>query len=269
MEDITDPSPRSFRGPSSEYKKMQVTTEIEKTGGIKAVDRRQAETAAIAAMFHFAGRCIEAEADAQLIDWVRGELRQPLESAGLSFGDDFHAADEASLIEDLAEEYTALFVAPGCISPYASVFETGCLFRDPADRAIEAYREAGWDYQARMSGEFPDHIGTMLGFYGLLADSEVECLSRGDIEGADEWNERRETFLVEQLGQWGPGWCRLATQAANHVFYRAILQLAEQLLWGELDRVVDRRSMRELVELNLREPKRLDYDADFRKASGV
>lgn len=223
----------------------------------------------MAGLFRLLGRCIEEEADTALIEMMRGELRPRFEEAGLVFDEDFHAAGTGSLVEILAEEFTSLFVAPGCISPYASVFETGCMFREPADRAIEAYREAGWDYRSRMSGEFPDHMGTMIGFCGLLASAEAESLAAGDLSRADEWKARRETFLVEQLGHWGPGWCHLAAKAAEHSFYRTILQLAEQVLWSELRRLVDRRRLRELVELNRREPKRLDYDADFRKASGV
>ena len=45
--------------------------------------------------------------------------------------------------------------------------------------------------------------------------------------------------------------------------------MAEQALWSELEQRVERRRLRELAELNRREPKRLDYDADFRKASGL
>jgi TorA maturation chaperone TorD len=173
------------------------------------------------------------------------------------------------LIETLAEEFTGLFVAPGCISPYASVFETGCMYKEPADRAFEAYREAGWEYQRRMSGEFPDHIGTMLGFCGLLADAEAESLVAGELRRADELKGMRERFLVDQLGSWAPGWCHLAAEAALHPFYQGVLNLTEALLWSELAQIVDRRRMRELAELNRREPKRLDYDADFRKASGL
>lgn len=233
------------------------------------LSERIAETTSLAGLFGFISRCLEQEVDAALIGMIRGELRMPLEVAGLAFNEAFQAAAVASLVEALAEEYTGLFVAPGCISPYASVFETGCMFKEPADRAVEAYRDAGWDYRNRMSGEFPDHIGTMIGFCGLLAEAEIDYLTRGEIKGADELKQKRDSFLVEQLGQWGPGWCRLAAEAARHPFYRKILMMTEQLLWSELGSIVDRRRLRELAELNRREPKRLDYDADFRKASGL
>ena len=45
--------------------------------------------------------------------------------------------------------------------------------------------------------------------------------------------------------------------------------MVEQTLWSELTQMVDRRELKELAELNKREPKRMEYDADFRKASGL
>lgn len=227
------------------------------------------ETQALAGLFGFLARCLEEEADAALIDLIRGELRGPLAAAGLGFDEDFYHTPTATLVEALAEEYTGLFVAPGCVSPYASVVETGCMFKEPADRAAAAYRHAGLDYRNRLSGEFPDHIGTMLGFYAFLADAEATARLAGDNERAEQYRTQRETFLLEQLAEWAPGWCRRAAEAALLPFYKRLLEMAEQALWSELEQRVERRRLRELAELNRREPKRLDYDADFRKASGL
>ncbi len=246
-----------------------MNTEGDGNESIGTAGERFAEASAMAGMFGFLGRCIEQEADADLIDLLRGDLRRVLRMMDPALDESFYSAPTETLVEFLAEEYTGLFVAPGCISPHASVFETGCMFKEPVDRAVKAYRQAGWDYQRRMSGEFPDHIGTMLGFCSCLANAEAESLAAGDKVKADDFRQKRETFLVEQLGAWGPGWCRRAAEAALHPFYAGILRMTEQLLWSELERVADRRHLRELARLNQREPKRLDYDADFRKASGL
>lgn len=250
---------------------MQTTTTMasEATGDTVFIQNRLEEVQALAGLFGFFSRCIEAEADTALLGLVRGELRSTLAEFGVKFDEEFYHAPTEKLVELLAEEFTGLFVAPGCVNPYASVAETGCLFKEPADKAMEAYRQAGWDYQNRLSGEFPDHIGTMLGFYANLAGAEAAALSTGDIPLADEHKQRRVTFFLDLLAEWAPGWCRRAADAALQPFYRQILTMVEQALWLELEQLVDRRRLRELVELNRREPKRLDYDADFRKASGL
>jgi len=224
---------------------------------------------AASALLGLLGRCLEEEVDAGLLGSLRGSLREPLAALGVDFGADFYGASDDALLKALAEEFTGLFVAPGGVSPFASVFETGCMYREPCDRAVEAYREAGWDFQHRLSGEFPDHIGTMLAFVSLLYKQEAETRERGEQEAARRWSERRARFVLEQLGPWGPGWFRRAAEAAFHPFYHHILRLAEQVLWSEIAELADRRKLRELAKLNQRDPKRLDYNADFRKASGL
>jgi TorA maturation chaperone TorD len=226
------------------------------------------ELRAAAALYRLLGRLLEEEIDAPLLGLLRGELREPLAAVGIHLPETVGEPVEI-VLETLAEEYTGLFVAPGCISPYASVFETGTLFKEPCDRAVAAYREAGWDYRLRVSGEFPDHIGTMLAFMALLADAEAEALDEGDGERAARQRERRQRFLLQQLGPWGPGWCQRAAAAAFNPLYRSIIEATEQLLWSELALVAGRRQLRELAELNRRETPKLDYDADFRKASGL
>jgi TorA maturation chaperone TorD len=143
------------------------------------------------------------------------------------------------------------------------------MFREPADRAMAAYRAAGWDWQRRQSGEFPDHVGTLLAFLGVLAGAEAEALEQADTDAAARWRQQRESFLLEEIGPWVPGWCRRAAAAAMQPFYRQLLGFSGQLLWTDIAAVADRRQLRALAELNRREPKKLDYNADFRKASGL
>ncbi|GAB4344395.1 MAG: hypothetical protein Kow006_00300 [Gammaproteobacteria bacterium] len=220
-------------------------------------------------LYQLFGRLLEEEIDAPLLRLLRGELREPLAAIGVTLPESFDQDPEETILEALAEEYTGLLVAPGAVSPYASVFETGMLFKEPCDKAEAAYREAGWAYQLRNSGEFADHIGTMLAFVGLLSHAEADALEQGDGEGAAVLRERRTRFLVEQLGGWGPGWCHRAAKAAFHPLYQGIISAIEQLLWSELAKCAGRQQMKELMELNRREPPKLDYDADFRKASGL
>ncbi|BCU06446.1 TorD/DmsD family molecular chaperone [Allochromatium tepidum] len=234
-----------------------------------AADEAIEERAALAGLYHLVARCLEEELDRETLRLLRGALREPLSAAGWTLDADFFATAEDTLLEVLAEEYTGLLVAPGCINPHASVFETGALFREPCDRAAAAYREAGFDYRRRLSGEFPDHIGTLLGFLGHLAEAEADALRLGDTEAAEQARQRHDRFLLEQLGPWAPGWCRRAAHAALHPFYRQMLQFTEQLLWLALAEITDRRGLKELMAQNRREPKKLDYNADFRKASGL
>ncbi len=233
------------------------------------LQQRQDAALSLAGVFGFFSRVLEQEMDIEFLTLLRHDFKAPLEEAGMVFEAEFFSQNEAELLDKYAEEFTGLFVAPGCVSPYASVFETGCMFKEPTDRARIAYAEAGWEYKNRYSGEFPDHIGTMLGFYGILCASEAQYLEQGNLQQADQVKATRDRFLLEQLAEWGPGWCHLAAKAANLSFYQQVISMVEQVLWSELSQLVDRRELKILAEKNRREPKRLDYDADFRKASGL
>jgi len=58
-------------------------------------------------------------------------------------------------------------------------------------------------------------------------------------------------------------------QAAQHSFYREVCRMALAFLISEIEAELPRREREELLALMDREPKKIDYDADFRKASGL
>jgi len=160
-------------------------------------------------------------------------------------------------------------VQPGAISPYASVFINGAMSQEPADRAARWYAEAGFAYRNVYSGEFPDHIGTMLAFVAVLFDRQAAALEQGDMTAADDWRVRRERFLLEEVGPWAVGWCRYARQAARHPFYAAMLDLTERVVWEELSLIAPPRRLKDLTQANARRPASFASSPDFRKASGL
>lgn len=246
-------------------------TAVTSTAGSTVSGDTVPELRAQGAIHRLLARLLEQEIDADLLQLLRSDLREPLAAVGIGLDGLMPAAEttDGQILEALAEEYTGLLVAPGGVSPYFSVFETGCMFQHPCDRVVEAYHAAGWDYRRHYSGEFPDHIGTMLGFVGILFDAEADAREGITDADAEEIARQRTAFIVDLLAPWAPGWCRRAAQAALHPFYRQLLGLLEQMLWSEISALVDRRQLRDIQLSNRREPKKLDYNADFRKASGV
>lgn len=242
-----------------------VTSTAEHTVPTNTIDELRAQ----ASTYRLLARFLEQEIDSDLLHLLRTELREPLARVGIALDDWLLDDPEESTLETLAEEYTGLFVAPGGVSPYLSVFETGCMFREPCDRVVEAYHTAGWDYQRQYSGEFPDHIGTMLGFVGILFDAQADALEKAARSEAEQIAAQRADFIRTQVAPWAPRWCQRAAEAALQPLYRQILELTGQLLWTDIIGLVDRRQLREIQEANRREPKKLDYNADFRKASGI
>lgn len=220
-------------------------------------------------LYSLLGRLFEEEVDLPLLELLRGELADSLAEAGVILSSDISEGDPEQVLSALAVEYTGLFVQPGCVSPYRSVFETGRMFQPPCDEAAAAYKKAGWEFQHRLSGEFPDHMGVMLTFIAKLYSAEADALQADDEVLADQWREIRETFIVDQIGPWGLGWCHRARILAQQQFYASFLALAEEVLMDEIKELAPSDQFQELVTLNRRPPVKLDYNADFRKASGI
>lgn len=227
------------------------------------------ECRAQAGVFTLLGRALEHEVDSVFLALLRTTLKDPLGEAGVALPDDMQFGEPEQVLETLAVEFTGLFVAPGAISPYASVFEHGAMAQEPTSRVNRWYEEAGFEFRRVLSGEFPDHVGTMLQFVAAQFNAEADALDQGDAARAEEAKVRRERFLLEELGGWAPGWCRTAASVAGHPFYERMLSLTERVLWEELSLIAPARRLRELSELNARRPTRLDSSPEFRKASGL
>lgn len=235
------------------------------------VTDRIAVCRARAGLYRLLESCLGDEVDRTFLDLLRGPLASVLTDAEVGFApeDELFTAPVDTLLAALSREFNSLFVVPGAVCPYRSVFETGRMFQAPSDEAAAAYRDAGLDFRHRYSGEFPDHIAVMMSFVARLSEREADALEAGDEPAAASLRDRRERFTVDQVGPWGPGWCGRARLLSDDEFYRRILDFAERLLWQEIGQMADRKKMKEIFALNRRDPVILDYDADFRKASGL
>lgn len=226
------------------------------------------EMRAQAGFYSFLGRCLECEVDQDLLDLLRGPLKETIEELGLNLGQDVMEGPPEALLEILAEEYSALLVVPGGVLPYRSVYESGRLFQPQADMAANAYKEAGFSFQNVHSGEFADHAAVMLAFVGILLTRQADSVEAGNESAARVWNQRRVRFLRTQLGPWIVGWSRRARNCSLHEFYTAILGLVEEVVWADVSEAVDEKTLRMLASANQRPLIRQKTDHGFRKASG-
>lgn len=248
---------------------MQADSHVTPDGSGETAPAGIADLRARTGLYSLLGRCLEAEADVELLHLFRGSLRGIVEEMELDLGADVMDGPEDEVLERLAEEFTGLFVAPGAVLPYRSVFETGRLFQPQADLATNAYREAGFEFRTLHSGEFADHVAVMLAFVARLLERQAGALAEGDGAAADAWEARRVRFLRFQVGPWAIGWARRARSCAQHPFYAAILDLTEQVIWTDLCQCCDEKTLRRLVKANRRPLVRPRADPEFRKASGL
>jgi len=195
-------------------------------------------------------------------------LKQEWSALGCTFDEDMDMP-LPQLKEELDAEFTSLWIAPGGVPRFESVYATGSVFQYPCDQVMEIYRSEGFDFDADAEKTFADHAGVELEFMGLLADKQAKAVEQGDQEEAARAEERLRGFLLEHAGKWIPAMLSHSIRCAEHSFYRELCRMILEFFDQEIEAMLPRRDREMLRAKYQRLPKEIDYDADFRKASGL
>ena len=175
------------------------------------------------------------EASPELLAGLRSkEMTDALKGLDIDTGYAFPVISEDVLLSDLAEEYAALFVIPGGISPYESVRLKGLLEQEPSWEVEEYYKKCGLLVKEG-SSLFPDHIGMELEFMGYLADKESYACSESDSESALKWHNFQKEFFDNHISKWVFGFLRDFDRYAFHPFYKEVARLTRKFLEVEQD----------------------------------
>ena len=169
----------------------------------------------------------------------KADMLSTLSDMGANFEKDFLKRPYKKLIEDLAVEYTRLFLGPGKhISPHESVHHK----RDDGDWgnlwgadtvAVKKFIEtSGLEYKTEYTG-LPDHISIELEFMGEVIKRESEALIDNDREGAVYCLKIQRKFIKEHLGAWVPVFCDKVVEHAELSFYSGIAKLTQNFLENE------------------------------------
>ncbi|MBI5492641.1 MAG: molecular chaperone TorD family protein [Deltaproteobacteria bacterium] len=140
-----------------------------------------------------------------------------------------HPGGSGALLEALAEEYAALFVLPGGVSPYESVRIKGLLCQDPEWKAREFYQMCGVTARED-SNTLSDHIGVELGFMGFIAGKEASAWESGDKDGALRDRGLQREFFDGHIGNWVFKFLDDLDKFAFHPFYREASRLTRIFL---------------------------------------
>lgn len=164
--------------------------------------------------------------------------------------------DSVQLTEELAVEYTRLFVGPGpgYVAPYQSVYadcrtiETcgmqhfdlppssrtvkGLLWGESTVTAARRYSEAGLEPLGELAG-VPDHVAVELQFMQYLCAREAAALYGERPEQASLWARREGDFLREHLALWVKALGARIIANARHPWYRAVAALTMEFIADE------------------------------------
>ena len=136
-----------------------------------------------------------------------------LSGLGIQLGDEFFKKPEQELLEDMAVEYTRLFLGPGKhISPHESVHQQGDdaqhgqLWGETTVEVKKFIESAGLDYRSEYKG-LPDHISVELEFMQQVTLREEQAWKEGDKDRALYCLKIEKGFIEEHLVRWVPLFC--------------------------------------------------------------
>ncbi len=167
------------------------------------------------------------------------EILGVFEALGIALGEDFHDSPNEQLREDLAVEFTRLFLGPGGhISPHESL-HTDKASAGNADlwgsETVEVKRfmeAAGLIVDDSFTG-MPDHICAEMEFMQQLAAKEAEAWTEAEEEFATNiWN-IEQRFLDEHLCRWVPRFCDKVIERSELPFYRKFAEVTKGFLQYE------------------------------------
>ncbi|MDH3239645.1 MAG: molecular chaperone TorD family protein [Alphaproteobacteria bacterium] len=195
-------------------------------------------------VYGFLAAVYRAEPSAALLAQLKSsEFANILESLDLSLGDDFHDTPCERLVEDLAIEYTRLFIGPGPhVSPHESM---NVAFDDPREatfwgsqtvkvkKLIEA---AGLEYDDSFTG-MPDHLSAELEFMQRLATKEAEAWAEPNDEFAANILKIEERFFDQHLSRWVSRFCDKVIEMSEHPFYERFAEMTKGFLEYESGRL--------------------------------
>ena len=164
------------------------------------------------------------------------EFADALSDAGVAWDREFLDSPEKELAEELAVEYTGLFIGPGKhVSPHASANmpdEGGTLWGRSTSDAVARIREAGLDYDPDYHG-LPDHISVELELMAALAGREAEAWRAGEEAAALSQREFQASFVEEHLRHWLPEFCRRIIERAELPLFGEMAKLTAAFLEAE------------------------------------
>ncbi len=166
-----------------------------------------------------------------------------LSDAGANIDKEFLNGPEEKLLEDLAVEYTRLFLGPGKhISPHESVHhkrddgDWGQLWGKSTVEVKKFIESTGLEYKSEFTG-MPDHIGVEFEFMQQVTKREAQAWEEKNREDALNCLKMEKKFVDEHIGKWVPGFCDNILSEAELPFYREISKLTKSFMEFEQNEI--------------------------------
>jgi len=181
--------------------------------------------------------------EALLQRWRISQVSGVFSELGITLGKEFYRKSEKALVEELAVEYTRLFLGPNePISPHESVHnkvddgDWGALWGQETVKVKRFIESAGLEYTPDYTG-IPDHISVELEFLQKISRQESAAWAEGDTEGALYGLKMEKMFIQDHLLKWVPLFCDKIIAKANLPFYREMAKVTKCFLEFDKEKI--------------------------------
>lgn len=165
------------------------------------------------------------------------ELRSVLSECGIEIPDS--CGDESGLLEDLAVEYSDLFIVPKRqVSPHESVHNNsgdGTLWGEETVDVKRFIETTGLNLDE--TSLLPDHVAVEMELLCKLKDKEGEAWDTGNTERALEYMRAQRRFLEEHLGRWFPRLAEKVEKKARLPFYRQMTVFTRNFIESDIKEI--------------------------------
>ena len=187
----------------------------------------------------------EAPSEALLSQLGEPEFSGALQALNFSLDEMFDNTPMEQLVENLAIEFTRLFIGPGShISPHESM-QVEARFGEKlslwGSRTVEVKKfmqAARLKVDESFSG-MPDHITAEFEFMQQLLLKEAEAWSEEDSELSANILKIEKRFYEEHLSQWVSNFCDRVIDAAGHPFYKQFSEVTKGFIDFEKETLRD------------------------------
>ena len=193
-------------------------------------------------IYGFLARVFRKELTLDMLARIKApDFKEVLSDLGVQLGDEFYAKPEKELIEDLAVEYTRLFLGPGRhISPHESIHnerDDGDWGRHWGASTVEVKKfveSLGLKYKDSDTS-IPDHISVELELMQKIIAKEKEGWSDNSGNDALHYLKIEKMFMEDHIMKWIPKFCDEITAEAELSFYREMAGLTKSFIQTDME----------------------------------
>lgn len=201
---------------------------------MQTVAAGRAKTYAVLAALHAAPPTAELAATIRA-GGIRQSPGSALAGAADALSECFRRAEaEGMSDDDIAAEYTRLFVLPFGVVPHESYYlDEKKHLGGHVTVAVQRYYDAAAARLAGTSLELPDHMGVELEFMKFLCDIEAQLWQEPNREGLQRCLEFQNGFLADHLLRWNQALGQKISVESSLDLYRALARLTNDFLEAE------------------------------------